>query len=128
MLLLACGPSAADAVEAARQLRARGIGVTVADPRWVLPVPDAAPDLVRSHDAVVTVEDGCRVAGFGAALVLACADAGLSNRIRVLGLPREFIDHGSRGELLAEHGLDAPGIVRASLDALAPAHPAERMR
>ncbi|WP_228447066.1 1-deoxy-D-xylulose-5-phosphate synthase [Streptomyces paludis] len=128
VLLLACGPLAADAVEAARRLEARGVGVTVADPRWVLPVPEAALDLVRSHGSVVTVEDGCRVGGFGAALALACVDAGLPHRIRVLGLPREFIEHGSRGELLAAHGLDAPGIVRASLDALALARPAERTR
>lgn len=134
VLLLACGPLAAGAVEAARQLEARGIGATVADPRWVLPIPAAVLELVRDQNLVVTVEDGCRVGGFGAALALACADAGLSTPVRVLGLPREFIEHGGRGELLAAHGLDAAGIVRASIDALSRttpsslAQPAERMR
>ncbi|MFB9831230.1 1-deoxy-D-xylulose-5-phosphate synthase [Actinoallomurus acaciae] len=134
VLLLACGPLATSAVEAARQLEARGIGATVADPRWVLPVPSAVLELVRDHDLVVTVEDGCRAGGFGAALALACSDAGLSTPVRVLGLPREFLEHGGRGELLAAHGLDAAGIVRASIDALSRttpsslAQPAERMR
>jgi 1-deoxy-D-xylulose-5-phosphate synthase len=119
VLLLACGPLAADALEAARQLEARGISATVADPRWILPVPAGVIELVRQQNLVVTIEDGCRVAGFGAALTLACADAGLSTPVRVLGLPRQFIEHGERGELLAAHGLDAAGIVRASIDALA---------
>jgi 1-deoxy-D-xylulose-5-phosphate synthase len=118
VLLLACGPLAADALEAARQLETRGIGATVADPRWLLPVPSAVLDLVRRHDLVVTVEDGCRTGGFGTALTLACSDAGLGAAVRVLGLPREFIEHGERGELLSAHGLDAPGIVRACVDAL----------
>lgn len=133
LLLLACGPLAADALEAARQLEARGIGVTVADPRWILPIPAAVLELVRHQNLVVTVEDGCRAGGFGAALALACADAGLSTPVRVLGLPRKFIEHGERGELLAAHGLDAPGIVRTFIDALADtapslAQPAARMR
>lgn len=119
VLLLACGPLATGALKAARQLEARGIGVTVADPRWILPVPSAVLDLVRRHAQVVTVEDVCRVGGFGAALTVACADAGISTPVRVLGLPREFLEHGERGELLAAHGLDASGIVRASIDALA---------
>ncbi|WP_425427311.1 1-deoxy-D-xylulose-5-phosphate synthase [Actinomadura mexicana] len=134
VLLLACGPLAAGAVEAARRLEANGIGAMVADPRWILPVPEAVLELVRNRRLVVTVEDGCRVGGFGSALALACADAGISTPVRVLGLPREFIEHGGRGELLSAHGLDATGIVRASVDALAdaaapaPARTAGRMR
>jgi 1-deoxy-D-xylulose-5-phosphate synthase len=123
VLLLACGSLAVSAVEAARQLEARGIGTTVADPRWILPIPAAVLELVRDHALVVTVEDGCRASGFGAALTLACADAGLPAPVQVLGLPREFVQHGERGELLAAHGLDASGIVRASVDALAHAAP-----
>ena len=105
-----------------------GIGATVADPRWLLPVPAALPELVARHNLVVTVEDGCRAGGFGAALTLACADAGLPAAVRVLGLPREFLEHGERGELLAAHGLDAPGIVRACTDALASTEPPGRIR
>src|SRR5262249_44177448 len=92
VLLVACGTLATAAVEAARQLEARGLGAMVADPRWILPIPAALLELVRRQDLVVTVEDGCRAGGFGAALALACADAGISTPVRVLGLPREFIE------------------------------------
>jgi 1-deoxy-D-xylulose-5-phosphate synthase len=66
---------------------------------------------VEESSLVVTVEEGTLEGGFGSALLEAANAAGLSSRNVVrLGLPDRFIDHGERGELLAELGLDVPGI------------------
>ena len=52
--------------------------------------------------------------GFGSAVLEAASDAGLdTSRVRRLGIPDRFIEHGGRSELLADLGLDAAGIVRA---------------
>ena len=60
---------------------------------------------------MVTVEEGGLAGGFGSAVLEAAADAGLAaNHVRRLGIPDRFIEHGERGELLAELGLDAAGI------------------
>ena len=52
--------------------------------------------------------------GFGSAVLEAAADAGSNaSRVRRLGIPDQFIEHGERGELLADLGLDAAGIAAA---------------
>ncbi|MEU2718590.1 1-deoxy-D-xylulose-5-phosphate synthase [Streptomyces sp. NPDC007205] len=112
VLLVGVGPLAGAAVEAARLLEGQGIGVTVADPRWVLPVNEALPALAARHQLVVSIEDGVVTGGTGWALAQECQAKGVQTPVVPLGLPREFIAHGSRTDLLAEAGLDAAGIVR----------------
>lgn len=110
VLLVSYGPLAGACLAAAAALAADGLGVTVVDPRWAWPVSPALTHEVQRHRVAVTVEDGVRSGGFGAALALACADAGVTTPVRGLGLPRAFIDHGSRSWLLSQHALDADGI------------------
>src|SRR6202012_3621185 len=57
VLLVSVGAFAPMALSAAERLRDQGIGVTVIDPRWVLPVPDAVAELAVAHKLVVTLED-----------------------------------------------------------------------
>jgi 1-deoxy-D-xylulose-5-phosphate synthase len=114
-LLVAAGALAGPCLKAARLLEDRGIGVTVVDPRWVIPVNPALVDLAARHDLVVTAEDGCRSGGMGVLVAQACGDAGLRNPIRNLGLPRTFIEHGSRNELLGHAGLSGEEIAWAVL-------------
>ena len=67
---------------------------------------------------MVTVEEAALMGGFGSAVLEAAADAGLdTSRVRRLGIPDQFIEHGERGELLADLGLDAAGIAAACRDA-----------
>ncbi|MFJ4478792.1 1-deoxy-D-xylulose-5-phosphate synthase [Streptomyces xanthochromogenes] len=117
VLLVAVGPLATQALDAAVVLEENGIGVTVADPRWVLPVNPALPTLAARHQLVLSVEDNTLTGGVGSAIVQACWDAGVTTPVQALGLPRQFIPQGSRTRLLAEAGLDANGIVRAVQDA-----------
>ena len=59
------GPMAGIGLEVAERLEAQGIGATVVDPRWVVPVPAIVVELARIHRLVVTIEDGIRVGGIG---------------------------------------------------------------
>ncbi|MFI5867312.1 1-deoxy-D-xylulose-5-phosphate synthase [Streptomyces sp. NPDC051546] len=122
VLLVPVGPIAGEALKTAAYLTSQGIGTTVADPRWVLPIAPELTELACRHRLVVTVEDHARTGGFGSALALALADAGSSVPIRVMGLPREFITHGTRPGLLAAAGLNEGGILQAVLHARA-GHP-----
>jgi 1-deoxy-D-xylulose-5-phosphate synthase len=112
-LIVAVGPMVSIALEAAESLAADGLSVTVADPRWVCPVPGELVSLAARYRVVVTVEDGSREGGFGSALVNALSDAELLIPVHRMGLPRQFLEQGKRGELLGAHRLDSTGIAAA---------------
>ncbi|WKK24008.1 transketolase C-terminal domain-containing protein [Streptomyces olivoreticuli] len=91
--------------------------MTVADPRWELHVHAALPELAARHRLTVSIEDGIRTGGIGSALTRACQDVGVSPPVTVLGLPQAFIPQGPRTALLAQAGLDGPGITQTVLRA-----------
>ncbi|MAT61177.1 MAG: 1-deoxy-D-xylulose-5-phosphate synthase [Micrococcales bacterium] len=109
VLLVAVGPMADSCLAAAQMLTDEGIGVTVVDPRWVLPVPESLVDLARTARLVVTVEDNMVHGGVGAALRAAVPEASAL----ALGIPVRFPEQGRRPELLADFGLDAGGIAES---------------
>lgn len=90
---------------------AEALGASVANMRWVKPLDlDLLRDVATSHDALVTVEEGCVMGGAGSAVLEALAAEGLQLPVLTLGLPDQFIEHGDPAKLLAEVGLDAVGI------------------
>lgn len=116
VLIVAVGAMATTAVEVAERLDAQGIGVTVVDPRWVMPVSPALVELARSHRLVVTVEDNGRVGGVGASLLSTLNDARVTTPVRVHGIPQEFLDHAKRGVILERIGLDAQTLARVCVE------------
>ncbi len=112
VLLVCVGAFGELGVAAAERLARQGIGVTVVDPRWVLPVPEALVGLVRGHRLVVTVTDSGRHGGFGSALGDTLRCAGVDVVQRDLALPQEFPAHGSRADVLAAAGLTAQDVAR----------------
>ncbi|MGW5641848.1 1-deoxy-D-xylulose-5-phosphate synthase [Saccharopolyspora sp. NPDC003752] len=112
VLLVAVGAFGKLAVAAAERLAAQGIGVTVVDPRWVLPVPDQIVEMAAQHRLVVTLEDCGRHGGFGWALAAALRDAELDVPLRDLAVPNRFLTHSSREEVLADLGLTEQDIAR----------------
>jgi 1-deoxy-D-xylulose-5-phosphate synthase len=118
--ILCCGALVSECLKAAELLRQEGLNVGVINARFVKPLDtEAALRAVGDCDFVVTVEEAALAGGFGSAVLEAAADAGLNtSRVRRLGIPDRFIEHGERGELLADLGLDAQGIAAAcrSLD------------
>ena len=109
VLLVAVGPMADNCLVAAEALKDEGIGTTVVDPRWVLPVPESLCDLARTARLVVTVEDNMVHGGIGSAVRDAVPEAS----VLTLGIPVEFVQQGKRAGLLADFGLDAGGIAES---------------
>ncbi len=103
-----------DCLHAAENLANEGVNVRVINARFVKPLDTESMEAaIRECGFVVTVEEGCLMGGFGAAVLEAANDAGLSTRrIARIGLPDQFIEHGERAELLADLGMDTFGIVR----------------
>jgi 1-deoxy-D-xylulose-5-phosphate synthase len=110
VLLITVGPFAHLGVQVASELAKQGYGVTVADPRWVRPAPIELVGLAGEHQLVVTIEDGVRQGGVGDAIAKLLRDNELDIPLRDLGVPAEWIDHGTRNEILAEIGLTTPDV------------------
>ena len=112
VLIVTVGPMAGIGVEVAERLAAQGIGATVVDPRWVVPVPTSIIGLAAEHRIVVSIEDGVRVGGIGTRIRQDLREAGVDTAVTELGLPDEFLDHGSRAEILERVGLTPQHIAR----------------
>ena len=109
--ILAFGTLLYPALQAAEKLDA-----TVANMRFVKPLDEQlVAELARTHDAFVTIEDGCVMGGAGSALLECLQAAGLNLPVLQLGLPDEFVEHGDPVKLMSLCGLDAPGIEQAIL-------------
>ena len=105
VLIVGIGPMAHIAVDVAQRLRAQGIGATVVDPRWVVPVQPSIVGLAASHRLVITIEDGIRVGGIGTRVRQVLREAGVDTAVDELGVPDEFIDHASREQIFESAGL-----------------------
>ncbi len=93
---------------------AESLGATVADMRFVKPLDaDLVLELARSHDGLVTVEEGCTMGGAGSAVLECLAAAGVMVPVLVLGLPDIFTEHGDPAKILSMCGLDAAGIEKS---------------
>lgn len=110
VLLVGIGSMAHLAVDVAERLRAQGIGATVIDPRWVIPVQPSVIELAASHRLVITIEDGIRIGGVGTRVRQVLREAGVDTAVDELGLPGSFIDHASREQILDDAGLTAAKI------------------
>ena len=112
VLIVAVGPMAQLGLEVAERLAAQGIGATVVDPRWVVPVPQSVISLAADHRIVVTLEDGIRVGGIGTRVRQDLRQAGIDTAVDELGLPDEFLGHATREQILEEAGLTPQRIAR----------------
>jgi 1-deoxy-D-xylulose-5-phosphate synthase len=93
--------------------------VTVVDPRWVKPLDEALIGAAGAHRLVVTVEDNGLVGGFGDAVARLLRDHDVQTPVKIFGLPQQFLDHGDRGAILADAGLDAQHLARMITEAVA---------
>ena len=111
--ILAVGTMALPALEAAEHLVAEGIDATVVNCRYLKPYDKQAfREVMKHHTVGLPGEEGAVINGFGAYMARE-ADAFLGRgeiQMDALGIPDEFIEHGSRGELLRDMGLDVAGI------------------
>ena len=113
-LIVVCGTLLGAALEAAAALREEGLAVGVVNARFAKPLDSRIPEWIESAPWTVTVEENALQTGFGSAVLEAVNDAGVhAGPIVRLGLPDRFVEHGERGELLGDLGLDAAGIAAA---------------
>jgi 1-deoxy-D-xylulose-5-phosphate synthase len=99
---------------AASVLEFEGISITHYDMRFVSPVDEEAlHDVFRNHDKILTVEDGMLKGGFGSAVIEFMCDNRYTARVRRLGIPDYFVEHGTQEELFRECGFDTASIADA---------------
>ncbi|HEX3297272.1 MAG TPA: 1-deoxy-D-xylulose-5-phosphate synthase, partial [Nocardioides sp.] len=119
VLVVGVGAMASVAIEVAERLGAQGLGVTVVDPRWVMPLDSALVDLARDHGLVVSIEDNGRVGGVGARLLQRLSEEGVTTPFSLHGIPQEFLHHAERQAILDRIGLNAQTIARGVVERLA---------
>ena len=110
VLVVGVGSMVAVALDVAQTLESDGLAVQVVDPRWVFPVAPELVELAARAKHVVVVEDNLVEAGVGSACARAFREAGVAAGVDTYGIPKEFLLHASRGEVLTEIGLTADAI------------------
>ncbi|HHW50575.1 MAG TPA: 1-deoxy-D-xylulose-5-phosphate synthase [Pseudoclavibacter sp.] len=112
VLIVAVGAMCGVALDVAQLLAQQGIGATVVDPRWVVPVPRSVVELGGEYRLVVSIEDGIRVGGVGTRIRQDLRAAGFDTALTEIGLPDEFLEHATREQILHDVGLTAADIAR----------------
>ena len=111
LLIVALGSMVHPSLEAAELLEREGIGTTVINARFIKPLDEELIcSLAEDHRAILTVEENVKAGGFGSQVTEALRRKGIKRRVKVLGLPDEFIEHGPRGKLLELYGLSSRAI------------------
>ena len=110
VLLVGVGSMAKIALQVSNLLSAQGIGSTVIDPRWVVPVAKSVVEMAAKHRLVVTIEDGIRVGGIGTRIRQAMRAAQVDTALNEIGLPDEFLEHATREQILDRVGLSPQAI------------------
>ncbi|UNO48678.1 1-deoxy-D-xylulose-5-phosphate synthase [Alicyclobacillus acidoterrestris] len=116
--ILALGTMVDTSLKAADVLKKEhGIDATVVNLRFVKPLDECLiKELAKTGAPVLTVEEAALAGGVGSAIVELLADSNIHTRVKRKGIQDEFIEHGSRDEVLSLLGLDVPGIVQDVLD------------
>jgi len=104
--IVSFGPLLYEALKVAEQIDA-----TVVNMRWAKPLDhELLKDIAQTHERLVTLEDGTRKGGAGAAVLEALQDMGLVKPVLLIGFEDEFTEHGDPSVLMQQYGLTAPGI------------------
>jgi 1-deoxy-D-xylulose-5-phosphate synthase len=118
--VIALGTSVAPSIEAAQRLARKGIEAAVVNARFAKPLDKALiTDLAGRVKNIVTVEENVLNGGFGEGVIKLLEESELCDaRVRNIGIPDEFVEHGTQSILRAKYGLDADGIARRVMEML----------
>ncbi|MFO0490363.1 MAG: 1-deoxy-D-xylulose-5-phosphate synthase [Curvibacter sp.] len=104
--MLAFGPLLHEALQVAERLNC-----TVVNMRWAKPLDrEMLLEMAKTHQGLVTLEDGCRLGGAGSAVIEALQDMPRRPEVLTLGFEDEFTEHGDPAALMALYGLSAEKI------------------
>jgi 1-deoxy-D-xylulose-5-phosphate synthase len=99
--------------EAITELNDKGLSVAHYDMRFVKPLDETLlHEVFSKFDKVITVEDGCLMGGFGSAIIEFMVDQNYTSKVIRLGIPDQYIHHGTQEELWADCGFDKNGIIQ----------------
>ncbi len=112
--ILALGASVAPSLEAAVELAAEGIEATVVNARFAKPLDNSLiNDLAGRVKRIVTVEENVLTGGFGSSVASLLQKSGHCDvAVKNIGIPDEFVEHGTQVILRSKYSLDAQGIVK----------------
>lgn len=114
LAILTIGHPGNFAQEAIQELKQSGISVAHYDMRFVKPIDEVMlHEVFSKFKHVVTIEDGCLMGGFGSAVIEFMVDQKYQAEVVRLGIPDEYVHHGTQEELWADCGFDTPAIVKA---------------
>jgi 1-deoxy-D-xylulose-5-phosphate synthase len=116
VLIVSVGPMAQIAIDTANLLSAKGLKVSVVDPRWVKPINEDLIELAKNFTHVATIEDGVKAGGVGSAISSKLREKISTWSTMEFGLPTTFLDHAKRNNILKKYGLTAESISAQILD------------
>jgi 1-deoxy-D-xylulose-5-phosphate synthase len=110
--IIAIGVPVWQAMKAAERLSGEGISTAVVNARFVKPLDrDLIVDVAGRVRYIVTVEEGCKMGGFGSAVLEVLSEAGVTGvKTKLMGLPDWYIEQGPQDLLREKYGLTAEGI------------------
>jgi len=116
--IIAIGATVAPALEAANQLAGNGISAAVVNARFAKPLDsDLILELANRFKYIVTVEENSLIGGLGTGITALIQESGIfDTRVRSIGIPDEFVEHGTQATLRAQYGLDASSITQQVLE------------
>ncbi len=115
--ILTIGKSGIFAQRAVKSLAGKNVTAAHYDMRFVKPLDTRLlTEVFKKFDKIVTVEDGVIQGGFGSAVLEFMAANGFSARIKMLGIPDKFIEHGTLDDLYRECNIDTKGIINTVLE------------
>ncbi|MCI1590978.1 MULTISPECIES: 1-deoxy-D-xylulose-5-phosphate synthase [Heyndrickxia] len=118
--ILTFGTTIPMALEAANLLQKQGLSVKVINARFIKPMDEnMLHDLLSLNLPILTIEEAVLQGGFGSAVIEYAHDHGFTNTIDRMGIPDQFIEHGSVNQLLQEIGMTTEEVVK-KVQAIAP--------
>lgn len=116
LCIIAIGSTVYPALQAAETLKQKGVSTGVINARFVKPLDaDLILSAARKTGRIITVEENALQGGFGSAVLELIFDNSLSDvRIKRLGIPDYYVEHGSQAQLRKDLGIDAAGIALAA--------------
>jgi 1-deoxy-D-xylulose-5-phosphate synthase len=113
--IMGIGVSVWQAVQAAERLRKEGVSTAVVNARFAKPLDrELITDVAKRVRYVITVEEGCKIGGFGSAVLETLSEAGVTDvTTKLLGLPDWFIEQGPQDLLRERYGLTGEGIYQS---------------
>jgi 1-deoxy-D-xylulose-5-phosphate synthase len=105
--------------EAIELLKDSGASVAHYDMRFVKPLDEQLlHEVFGKFDKVITVEDGCIMGGMGSAILEFMADHQYQAHVVRLGIPDQYIHHGTQKELYKDAGYDTNSIAKKVIEML----------